>query len=155
MKTLSIIIAVFAVMSMCSCTKVIYPQEQVMAAYRTLDDVKKQFGIPAEKVTDTAEQWLYIFEKTALKTGQQSKYSVVKSTSTKTVDNFTLYKRVVIFSFDKSGKVTGWDARGVDLSKKKFSSGRTVLLVLGLAGAVVIAIIIIGNSLDFNFGGYN
>jgi hypothetical protein len=151
MRTLSLIVAAITIMSLCSCSKVIYPQDQVLAGYRTMDDVKKQFGIPAEKMTDTAEHWLYIFERSAPRRGQQSKYSVVKTASTKNVDNFTLYQRVVIFSFDKDGKVIRRDVRGVDLSKRKFSAGKTIALVLGIAGAVVIVGVIVANNLSFSY----
>jgi hypothetical protein len=113
---------------LCGCTTVRYTQQQVMDRYKTSQDVKKQFGLPNEKmVSDTTEEWLYSY----------SGSKIEGSVETSTVPQFGEYKRYVIFSFNKQGNVVRWQSQHADLTEKKVSPVKTIALLAAL-GTVAI-----------------
>ncbi|MDB4919536.1 hypothetical protein [Mucilaginibacter sp.] len=105
MKNLIKGLTFLSMLSLCSCTKVLHTQKQVMSRYKTKQEVLSKFGIPTEKriSEDSTEEWLYKYNKKRAFTD----HSVNELTNTKTanVPNFTMYKRYVIFSLDKLGNV--------------------------------------------------
>jgi hypothetical protein len=142
MKNLITGLAVLTMLSLFSCTKVLYTHEQVVDRYKTKQDVSKTFGIPTEKKTgDNVEQWLYKFEK-----DDSFKEHAVKeyhNTQTATVTDFNKFNKYLIFTFDLQGNVTRCDYSGVDLTvKTKDKEATIVIIALGavvLAGLIVIA----------------
>ena len=135
MKNLITGLALLGMLSVLSCTKIIYTHEQVLARYKTKSDVANALGTPTEKnVSDSTEAWLYKYEGHKIT-------SEFKNANTVTVASFNQYKKYVIFSFDKQGNVTRCDYHGVDLTERKFSTGKTIALVS--AGVVVLALIVL------------
>jgi len=111
-------------LSLCSCTKVLYTHEQVLDSYKTKQDVQRKFGAPAErKINQNGEEWLYTYDAE-----QQT-----QGLTTNTVTELGRYKNYVLFSFDNQGNITSRHAEGVDLSEKKVSALKTIALVAGLA----------------------
>src|SRR5581483_223444 len=144
MKTSIKIIAVLCLTPLLSCTKTIYTHEEVMSRYVTKNDVTKQFGNPAEKLTgETTEQWLYSFQKLP---GQQPEFVVVKNTNTKDVQSFSRYDRFIIFQFNKQGDVIQTFAQRVDFAQKKFSACKTIALIGISAGTVALIFLLSSNS---------
>ncbi len=80
-------------LSLLSCTKVIYTQKQVLDGYKTKQDVIEKFGTPTEKRTgDTTEEWLYSYD------GHDA--DIEHRAATVNIANFNLHKRFVIFNMD-------------------------------------------------------
>ena len=126
-------------LSLFSCTKVIYTHEQVVDSYKTKDQVVKKFGIPAEElINGEVVEWLYPYDKNNLP-GNHS-ISEVESVRTAHVAEFTSYRRYIIFSMDKQGEVIRWKGEGVDLAEKQKDPGATVMLVIGGLGATALAV---------------
>ena len=147
MKTLITLIAVLGLTPLFSCTKVLYTHESVMARYHTQDDVSKQFGIPAERLTDTAtEQWLYNFQKVPGQHGLSADFIAVKHASTHDVQSFSRYERFIIFQFDKKGDLIQTFNKDVDFTKTKVSGGKTAGLIAGLAGGTVLILWLISSN---------
>jgi hypothetical protein len=135
MKNLITGIAILSMLSLFSCTKVIYTHEQVLNQYMAKPDVIKRFGIPTEKVTkDSTEEWLYRYD--SYNTITQHSIEEYHNTQTASVTEFNRYKRYLIFTFDLKGNVIRNDFQGVDLSIKKKNTVATIALIT--AGAAVI-----------------
>jgi hypothetical protein len=143
MKNLITGLAFLTMLSLCSCTKVLYTHEQVVDRYKTKQDVSKTFGIPTEKkMSDNTEQWLYKYEKDE-SSRERAAVKEYHNTQTATVTDFNRYDKYLIFTFDFQGNVTRCDYTGVDLAVKgKDKEATIVLIALGavlLTGLVVIA----------------
>ena len=135
MKNLINGIAVLSMLSLFSCTKVIYTHEQVLDQYMSKTEVMKRFGIPTEKMTkDSTEEWLYRYD--SYNTITQHSVEEYHNTQTATVTEFNRYKRYLIFTFDLKGNVIRNDFQGVDLTVKKKDPVATVALIT--AGVVVV-----------------
>ena len=129
-----------SILSLFSCTKVIYTQNDVLSRYKTKNDVQITFGMPTEKqVSETSETWLYQFDN--------SKVELYHNQQTVTVNTFSRFDRYLLFSFDKDGNVVRHDATGIDLAVRKPKTGATIALVGGIvvAAATVAAIIALQN----------
>ncbi|HTD99201.1 MAG TPA: hypothetical protein VK668_07920 [Mucilaginibacter sp.] len=138
MKNLIIGSLIIFMLSMFGCTKTIYTQAQVLGKFQTKEDVTKVFGIPTERKTnETLEAWIYKYDRSG-RNGIQE----VANTATTDVKELSTFKRYVLFVFDKNGSLIKWDSRGVDLAVKKVSAGKTIGLVVGVAGGAVILFII-------------
>ncbi len=128
MKNLIKGLALLSMLSLFSCTKVLYTHEQVVDLYKTKQDVMKTFGIPTEKKTaDTTEEWLYRYDRH----DSFSKHVVEEFHNAQTVNvaNFNRYKRYLVFIFDRQGNVVRCDNEGVDLAVKKKDTVATVVLI--------------------------
>src|SRR6202000_3084639 len=135
MKNLITGMAILSMLSLFSCTKVIYTHEQVLDQYMSKTEVMKRFGIPTEKMTkDSTEEWLYRYD--SYNTITQHSVEEYHNTQTATVTEFNRYKRYLIFTFDLKGSVIRNDFQGVDLTVKKKDPVATVALIT--AGGVVI-----------------
>lgn len=154
MKAIIKIMAACCLFSVFGCAKIVHTHEEVLGKSRTKDEVLKQFGQPAERYTDSTEQWLYVFQKSASQSGKYSRFTIVRTNTTKDVQAFTQYQRVIIFTFDKQGVVTASYVKGVDLAERKFSAAKTIGLIVGLTGVLVISTIIIASSFTFSLGGF-
>jgi hypothetical protein len=133
-------------LSLFSCTKVIYTHEQVLNRYQTKQEVINRFGMPTEKRKGEGgiEEWLYKFEKHDSFTNHS--VNAVNNTQTADVTEFNSYKRCIIFTLDDHGNVLSWKFEKVDLAERKPAPGKTIALVLGsivlvvaLYGAAVLA----------------
>jgi hypothetical protein len=136
MKNLIKGMAIISILSLFSCTKVIYTHEQVLNNYQTKKDVMKRFGMPTEKrMIDSAEAWLYRFDrKDSFTKHSVDEYQNVK---TATVTDFNRYKRYLIFVFDRKGNVIRNDFQGVDLAVKKKDTGATIVLIATGVGVIL------------------
>jgi len=126
-------LALISMLSLFSCTKVLYTHEQVLGLYKTKQDVMKTFGIPTEKkITDSTEEWLYWYDRY----DSFTKHTVEEFENTKTVSvaDFNRYKRYLLFIFDRRGNVVGRDNQGVDLTIKKKDTVATIALIAVGAG---------------------
>jgi hypothetical protein len=136
MKNLITGLALLSMLSLGSCTKVVYTHEQVLSRYTNKQEVTKKFGIPTEKkLSDTTEAWLYRYDKH----DSFSNHSVDEfpNTQTVTVTDFSRYKRYLVFMFDQKGNVVRDDFHGVDLTVRKKNTAGTVILVS--AGVLLVA----------------
>jgi hypothetical protein len=155
MKNLIKGLAFLCMLSLCSCTKVLYTQKQVMSRYKTQKEVLSKFGIPTEKriSEDSTEEWLYKYNKKRA----FNDHSVNELTNTKTanVTNFTLYKRYVIFSMDKQGNVVSWKNVGMSLEERKKNTVGTIALVVGGVAFVTLMAVAAASdiSIPYSFGG--
>jgi hypothetical protein len=135
MKNLITGIAILSILSLFSCTKIVYTHDQVLSHYTTKPEVMKKFGIPTEKkVSDTTEDWLYRYD--SINTITQHTIEQYRNTQTVTVTDFNRYKRYLVFNFDQKGNVIRCDFQGVDLTVKKKDTAGTILLIT--AGAAVV-----------------
>jgi len=143
MKNLTTTIMLLSTLSLFSCSKLIYSNEQVMNKYKTKGDVIKQFGPPTEKRSaDAAEEWLYSYDRQA---GNPD-------TTAKKVTNFSIYKRFIIFNLDMQGNVLNWRCEGVDFGKRKAQPGKTLALVAGSVGLIAGLVTLAMHSFTFNPG---
>ena len=129
-----------SLLSLFSCTKVIYAQNDVLSRYKTKNDVQITFGMPTEKqVSETSETWLYQFG--------DGKVELYHNRQTATVDNFSKFNRYLLFSFDKNGNVVRHDSTEIDLAVRKPKTGATIALIGGIvvAATTVAAIIALQN----------
>jgi hypothetical protein len=160
-RLLLITVGLAGLMSMFSCTKVLYPHQTVMQSFHTKEAVAKQFGAPDEKrVSDKTEEWLYNCDSTSVFTLSGTKvdingvYNGVLNERSITVDEFKEYLSYIKFTFDAKGTVINWTSKGVDFSKRVPARGRTALLVGGsIAVAAIILRIAVINSLNDSFQG--
>ena len=156
-KLLLITVGLVGLMSMCSCTKVLYPHQTVMQSFRTKEAVTKQFGTPDEKkVSDKMEEWLYNCDSTSVFTlsgthvEMNGLYNGVLNERSVTVDEFKEYLSYVKFTFDTKGTVISYTSRGVDFSKRVPAKGRTALLVGGsiAAFAILVGVVFVNEIKD-------
>ena len=152
MKKLINIMILLAILSVFSCTKVIYTNEQVLDRYKTKQEIAKKFGAPLEVVkSDTTEEWLYQYDRLS----PYKHHSLIENPdrSTKNVEAFDKYKRYVVFYFDKQGKLTKWKCEGVNFSEKKPDTLGTVILV-GIGVGVIVLSVIAANNFSIGSVGY-
>jgi hypothetical protein len=150
MKNLTIGLVLLNLLTLFSCRTVLYTHEEVIDRYKTKPDVAKRFGNPNEKmISETSEAWLYVYRSNHFHHTQEQSLAA----STATVTAFGKYDRFVIYRFDKQGNVVQWKAEGVDLTERKVSPGLTIALVAGLSAVFIGLLVIISNSLSFNFTG--
>lgn len=150
MKSLIKGVAMLSILSLFSCTKTIYTQDQVLSNYQAKKDVIKRFGAPTEKkVTDSVEAWQYRFDRKNSFT--KHSFDEYQNTQTITVTDFTRYKRFLIFVFDARGNVIRYDYQGVDLAIKKKDTAATIALIAAGVGVVLGASAIIAHNM---FDGY-
>lgn len=147
MKNLIITLLLLSMLSLLSCTKIIYTNDQVIDRYKTKQDVLNAFGIPTEKkISDTSERWLYRYDKNFA----EHDYKQYHNIQTLTVNDFGKYERYLIFSFDVKGSVIRADYTGVNLAVKKHDTGATIGLVAAGLAVVAVSVIVITNM---SFGG--
>ena len=140
-------IMLLSMVSLFGCTKVLYTHEEVLGRYKTRNDVQKTFGIPTERqVNDTAERWLYQYDKHD--SFNKHYVELHHNVQTVTVSDFSKYDRYLLFSFDKAGNVVRCDYTGVDLTVKKKDKGATIALVV-LCTGLVIGMIVVGSNMTF------
>jgi hypothetical protein len=148
MKNLLKSMALLSMLSLFSCSKVIYTQQQVLDTYKTKESIIKKFGAPTEKLTgDTTEEWLYSYE------GRNPNTEHVNSSSIN-VANFNIYERFIKFTIDKQGNVLNWQCVGVDFAERKKAPGKTVALIAGGVGLIAILAWIASNNIHFSTGTY-
>ena len=146
MKNLITGIAILSMLSLFSCTKVIYTHEQVLNQYMAKPDVLKRFGIPTEKLTkDSTEEWLYRYD--GYNTITQHSVEEYHNTQTVSVTEFNRYKRYLIFTFDLKGNVIRNDFQGVDLTVKKKDPVATIALITAGAAIVLGSTLYVSNHL--------
>lgn|ERR1700743_1900068 len=150
MKNLITGLAFLTMLSLCSCTKVLYTHEQVVDRYKTKQDVSKTFGVPTEKkMSGNTEQWLYKFEK-----DDSSREHVAKeyhNTQTVTVTDFNKYDKYLVFTFDLQGNVTRCDYSGVDLTVKTKDKEATIVLI-ALGAVLLTGLVVIATSMPSDIG---
>ncbi|WP_295670338.1 hypothetical protein [uncultured Mucilaginibacter sp.] len=135
-------IALLSMLSLFSCSKVIYTNEQVLNDYKTKESIVKKFGMPREKKTaDDSEEWLYSFDR-------HNSITDHPNTQSPTVDvvNFTIYKRYIIFRMDGHGNVLSRECVGVDLAQRKPQPMLTIAAIAGGIGIIVVACIAAAGS---------
>jgi hypothetical protein len=154
MKNLTKGLALLSILSLFSCTKVLYTHEQVVGLYKTKQDVMKTFGVPTEKKTaDSTEEWLYRYDRH----DSFRKHAVEEfhNAQAANVKDFNKYKRYLVFAFDRQGTVIRCDYEGVDLAvKKKDTAGTVVLIVAGvgvIAGITAYTMNHLFDNVNFNF----
>jgi len=143
-------------LSLNSCTKVLYSHEKVMQSYATKAAVVKQFGIADEAITnDKSEQWLYncdtainlkpVFGNSNTHVAVNGTYNnavgIVKATPSE-VARFTPYNRYVTFTFERQGNVLKWESHGVDFAQRKSDKLKTGLLIGGVSVGIVVTALI-------------
>ncbi len=133
-------------MLLCSCTHTLYTHQQILQGQHTRDDVLKQFGKPDQIYAAPGfEQWVYNMDRPSsqkiLITDTVKTQANVSSPDTSRVAKPVEYTRYVKFMFDDQGKVIGYKAEEVDLTKnKKDSFGKSLLTITG--GIVVVSVLV-------------
>jgi hypothetical protein len=149
MKNSIMLLATISMLSLFSCTKVIFTSEQVIDRYKTKQDLLKKFGTPSEKQRDsTSERWLYKYETSTMES---------RNTNSVDVKQLGAYKKCLIFTMDLQGNVIRWDNKGVDMAERvKNKHGTVALIIVGssLVVLVVLGGILAANSLNFGTGVY-
>ncbi|MFI5162639.1 MAG: hypothetical protein ACHQHN_15275 [Sphingobacteriales bacterium] len=143
MKNLIKGFAFLSMLSLFSCTKIVYTHEQVIGLYKTKQDVMKAFKIPTEKkMSDSTEEWLYRYDRNTSFTD----HTIAEFPNTHTVDvtDFNRYKRYIIFTMDKQGNIIRCDYEGVDLAVRKKNPAGTIALIAG--GLVIITMGYVGSQ---------
>ncbi|HEY8782998.1 MAG TPA: hypothetical protein VIM16_15335 [Mucilaginibacter sp.] len=154
MKNPITVIALLSMLSLFSCSKVIYSNEQAMNEFKTKESIIKKLGLPDEKRTaeDGEEEWLYKYD-----TGNsRASYSIVQNPDANTnVVNFSMYKRYIKFRMDAHGNVLSWQCEGVDFAKRQARPVQTVALIAGIAGLIIGLTSIIVNSIHVTYNPFN
>ncbi|HTD99202.1 MAG TPA: hypothetical protein VK668_07925 [Mucilaginibacter sp.] len=133
MKNLITGLALLSMLSMFSCTHVLYSHDDVLNKYQTKQDIAKQFGVPAEKkMGETSEEWLYIFS---------SKTLISPHLATADVTVLGKYKRYIIFTMDLQGNVVRWYSEGVNFEVRKSAPGETIALIVGIVAVITVGAI--------------
>jgi hypothetical protein len=141
MKNLIKGLALLSMLSLFSCTKTLYTHEQVLDRYKTKQAVAAKFGVPTEKImSDTTDEWLYRYEGHRF----SDEYH---NTNAASVPGFNIYKKYLIFSFDKQGNVVKRDGHGLNFTERKSETGWTIALIAIGAGLIAV-LIIAGNALS-------
>jgi len=121
-------------LSLFSCTKIVYTHEQVISLYKTKQDVTKTFGIPTEKkMNEGTEEWLYRYDKAGPHSSKE-----FQNTITTNVTEFNRYDRYIMFTMDKQGNIIRCDYVGVDLAVRKNNPAGTIVLIA--AGVALITV---------------
>ena len=132
MKTPWFLIAfLIPLLILCGCTHTMYTHQQVLQKCRTKDDVLKQFGQPDEKIPgEGMEQWVYRMDK-----GPAPMPDSLKSKPDSLAADTAQYvpqEKYVKFMFDDQGKVMGYKASGVDLTRRvKDNFGKSFVTITG------------------------
>lgn len=147
-----------ALLSISSCSKIVYTHEQVMLSYRTKEAVIKQFGLPDEKrEANGITEWVYDCDSVSSLGSSKTmiaidgRYNGVTDslkTKTQNVDRFTDYRKYIKFTFDQAGTVLKWDSHGVNFAEKKSNTVGTVLLIVGSTAVLLLAIAAASFNLD-------
>ncbi|MGZ3753405.1 MAG: hypothetical protein ACXVB0_09100 [Mucilaginibacter sp.] len=146
MKNLIKALVLLSMLSLFSCSKVIYTHEQVLDSYQTKQAVTKAFGKPTEKrLADSLEQWLYRFD-----TFRTRPVDVSQNVQTAAVTDFSRYNRYLIFTFDRGGNVIRSDFKGVDLTVKKSDPVATIVLIAAGTAIIIGATAYVSNHLFDN-----
>ena len=133
MKNLFTGIIILSMLSLFSCTRVVYTQQQVLSKYQTKEDVMKNLGIPTEKKSrDSTEAWLYRYWARNMFSNHSGQ--AFHNTQTVTVTDFSHYNRYLVFVFDQKGNVIANKSYGVNLAKKKKNVIGTLALVATAIG---------------------
>ncbi|HTE01204.1 MAG TPA: hypothetical protein VK668_18085 [Mucilaginibacter sp.] len=158
-KLLTRSVILIGLLSLCSCTKIVYTHKQVMQSYRTKEAVVKQFGLPDEKrEANSVTEWLYncdsastfAYSKKQVRiNGTYNPVSDSSNTNSVTVKQFTPYSKYVKFAFDQQGNVLDYDSKGVNFTEKKKNTVGTVLLLAGSMAVVVAEFYMISISAAF------
>ncbi len=144
-KTLHVLFVLLGLISLCSCSKVVYTHQQVLQSFRTRNDVAKQFGVPNEKITgEGIEMWTY--NRDTLSAVQAvNKPDTLKNSHTAIdslkANQYNRHDKYIKFTFDTAGNVTGYKSNGVNLSTtKKDNFGKGLLNVLGVTAVVIVIV---------------
>lgn len=137
-----------ALLSITSCSKIVYTHEQVMLSYHTKADVVKQFGYPDQKKEAKGiTEWVYNCDTTSMFFYSQTKVAVngryngiLDSLKTANVNEFTSYSKYIRFVFDETGRVLRYDSHGVDFAERKPNGGGTAMVIIGSAAAFYIIV---------------
>jgi len=151
-KLFSGLLAACLVMSLISCTKVVYSHEDYMSRFKTKQDVLNSFGLPTEKKIDgKIVEWMYDYRKGPSHPAKGAANSINSNTSGNdhTVADLTDYKKNVRFTFDENDKVINYTTQEVNFAEKKPATGKTILLVLGILMTAALA-----GGLAMQAGGY-
>ena len=147
-------LALLSIIALPGCTKVIYTHQQVIDSYKTKDQLTKKFGIPTQKkMSGDTEEWLYRYE---MKSTGKPIVSQAENVKTADVTEFTMFKRYIIFAFDKQGNITGQRSEGVDLTQKEKAPGKTIALIGGCVAVTVAVVWVATNAIlksSFSYGG--
>ncbi len=129
-----------------SCTKVLYTHEQVISLYKTKQDVTKAFGIPTEKkMKDSTEEWLYRYDKAGPHSSKE-----FQNTSATNVTEFNRYDRYIMFTMDNQGNIIRCDYDGVDLAVRQNNPAGTIALIA--AGvALITSGYLVAHSATFSY----
>ena len=143
-----------SIIALPGCTKIIYTHQQVIDSYKTKDQLTKQFGIPTQKkMAGDTEEWLYRYE---MSTTGKAVVRQAENVRTADVTEFTLFKRYIIFDFDKQGNITGRRSEGVDFTQKEKAPGKTIALIGGCVAVTVAVVWVATNAIlksSFSYGG--
>jgi hypothetical protein len=143
MKKLVYTILLAGILPVLSCSKVIYTQEQVLARYKTKQDVINRFGLPTEKIDgETTETWLYKYVGQSSVTGYANTNVKVMAPGN--------YRKYVTFLFDKQGNVIRAESTGMDLAEKRDAPGKTVGLVVGIVALASLISLALASSMTFH-----
>jgi hypothetical protein len=146
MKNLIKGLAFLSMLSLFSCTKVLYTHEQVISLYKTKQDVIKNFGVATEKkMNDSTEQWLYRYEKAGPHSVKE-----FPNTITTNVTEFNRYNRYIIFTMDKQGNIIRCDYEGVDLAVRGKNPAGTIALIAGGLALITVGYIAV-HSITFSY----
>ena len=152
-------LALMGLLSIYSCTKVIYSHRQVMQSFHTKEAVVKQFGLPDQmRETNRVTEWLYNCDSTSTFASNtrvriNGTYNpVIDSINTNSVavKQFTLHSKYVKFAFDKQGNVLNYDSHGVNFAEREKNTIGTVLLVTGSVAFVIVVASIISVNAAFS-----
>ena len=147
MKNLIKSLAFVCLLSIFSCTKVIYSHEEVMGRYKTKEDITKKLGVPDEKRTGVDfEEWLYQYDHRNNSTDKDAGIKTIN------VTEFGRHKKYIIFSMGSAGNVLSWKAEGVDFTEKRNAPGKTIGLIAGVAGFIALVAWLASNINPFPNG---
>ena len=144
--------ALFIIISISSCTKVLYINEQVLNNLHDKNEVIAKFGLPTEKNADAGyTQWVYSFGDVSITSNNTSINTNVDVSSDGKhksagggITNSSYsnqYSKFIKYTFNTQDKVVNVISQGVNYTKRVPSKGRTIALA-GIGVAIILTIII-------------
>ncbi len=127
-------------LTLTSCTKVIYTHNNYMQSFKTKQDLIKTFGLPTQKrQEDTYTEWLYDYGRIAINSGTNTNLfnSNLPNATTVNGEYTNIIKeenRFVKFILDENNNIVSYTSTGVNFTKKK----KNVLATLLVTTSVIV-----------------
>ena len=124
-----LILGLFVMISLTSCSELLYSHSDVMGSYRTKSSLISKFGLPSEKrVEGNIEEWYYSYGSVTSAVGLSRNTSIgtIGRASASTSDRYIKFQL-------RGEDVVNWSSGGVNLEVRQ-SNQKGNKIALGITG---------------------